>query len=200
MRRPHRRGYFTSWIQTTATLGLFISLGVILTIRRIVGVEEYTTGNGWRYPFLLSILLVIVSIFIRLRMKESPLFAKLKTEGKTSTNPLKESFGRRENFKMVLLALFGATMGQGVVWYTGQFYAQSFILTKCNIEYEQANTIILIALALATTVLYSFRQPVRQVGPQRHYASGMLLGRAPVPAHLSAVVSNCRHHIENDCI
>jgi MHS family proline/betaine transporter-like MFS transporter len=109
----HRRGYFTSWIQTTATLGLFISLGVILTIRRIVGVEEFTTGNGWRYPFLLSILLVIVSIFIRLRMKESPLFAKLKTEGKTSTNPLKESFGRRENFKMVLLALFGATMGQG---------------------------------------------------------------------------------------
>jgi MFS family permease len=150
----HRRGYFTSWIQTTATLGLFISLGVILTIRRIVGVEEFTTGNGWRYPFLLSILLVIVSIFIRLRMKESPLFAKLKTEGKTSTNPLKESFGRRENFKMVLLALFGATMGQGVVWYTGQFYAQSFILTKCYIEYEQANTIILIALALALHSLF----------------------------------------------
>src|SRR5215211_5242310 len=133
---PGRRGYFTSWIQTTATLGLFVSLGVILTVRRLVGVEEFTNGNGWRYPFLVSILLVIVSIIIRLKMKESPLFSKLKTEGKTSTNPLKESFGHKENFKMVLLALFGATMGQGVIWYTGQFYAQSFILTKCNVDYE----------------------------------------------------------------
>jgi MFS family permease len=172
----HRRGYFTSWIQTTATLGLFISLGVILTIRRIVGVEEFTTGNGWRYPFLLSILLVIVSIFIRLRMKESPLFAKLKTEGKTSTNPLKESFGRRENFKMVLLALFGATMGQGVVWYTGQFYAQSFILTKCYIEYEQANTIILIALALATPFFILFGSLSDRWGRKGIMLTGMLLG------------------------
>jgi MFS family permease len=172
----HRRGYFTSWIQTTATLGLFISLGVILSIRRIVGVEEFTTGNGWRYPFLLSILLVIVSIFIRLRMKESPLFAKLKTEGKTSTNPLKESFGRRENFKMVLLALFGATMGQGVVWYTGQFYAQSFILTKCNIEYEQANTIILIALALATPFFILFGSLSDKWGRKGIMLTGMLLG------------------------
>ncbi|HVG16942.1 MAG TPA: MFS transporter, partial [Chitinophagaceae bacterium] len=152
----NRRGYFTSWIQTTATLGLFLSLGVILSIRRLVGVEEFTNGNGWRYPFLLSIVLVIVSIFIRLKMNESPLFAKLKSEGKTSTNPLKESFGNKANFKMVLLALFGATMGQGVIWYTGQFYAQSFILTKCFIEYEQANTIILIALAMATPFFVVF--------------------------------------------
>src|SRR5215211_6978877 len=133
---PGRRGFFTSWIQTTATLGLFVSLGVILAIRRLVGVEEFTNGNGWRYPFLVSILLVIVSIIIRMKMSESPLFSKLKSEGKTSTNPLKESFGHKENFKMVLLALFGATMGQGVIWYTGQFYAQSFILTKCNVDYE----------------------------------------------------------------
>src|SRR6187200_2245704 len=146
----HKRGYYTSWIQTTATLGLFLSLGVILFIRRLVGVEEFTNGDGWRYPFLLSIVLVIVSIFIRLKMSESPLFAKLKSEGKTSTNPLKESFGNKENFKMVLLALFGATMGQGVIWYTSQFYAQTFILTRCFVEYEQANTIILIALVIAT--------------------------------------------------
>src|ERR1051325_2390102 len=146
----NRRGYFTSWIQTTATLGLFVSLGVILSIRRIVGVDEFTNGNGWRYPFLLSIVLVIVSIFIRLRMNESPLFAKLKSEGKTSVNPLKESFGHKANFKMVLLALFGVTMGQGVIWYTGQFYAQTFLLSKCNVDYEQANTILLIALAIAT--------------------------------------------------
>src|SRR5688500_14586036 len=95
---PERRGFYTSWIHTTATLGLFISLGVILSIRRLVGVEEFTNGNGWRYPFLLSIILVIVSIFIRLRMNESPLFSKLKKAGKTSTNPLKESFGNKMNF------------------------------------------------------------------------------------------------------
>ena len=114
---PSKRGFYTSWIQTTATLGLFLSLGVILTIRRIVGIDEFTNGNGWRYPFLLSILLVVVSIIIRLKMQESPLFAKLKSEGRTSVNPLKESFGHKTNFKMVLLALFGATMGHGVIWY-----------------------------------------------------------------------------------
>lgn len=172
----HRRGYFTSWIQTTATLGLFVSLGVILSVRRIVGVEEFTNGNGWRYPFLLSIILVVVSIFIRLKMKESPLFAKLKTEGKTSTNPLKESFGRKENFKMVLLALFGATMGQGVIWYTSQFYAQSFILTKCHIEYEQANTIILIAILFATPFFVVFGALSDKWGRKNIMMLGMLLG------------------------
>ncbi|HZF65936.1 MAG TPA: MFS transporter [Chitinophagaceae bacterium] len=172
----NRRGYFTSWIQTTATLGLFVSLGVILSIRRIVGVDEFTNGNGWRYPFLLSIVLVVVSIFIRLKMQESPLFAKLKAEGKTSTNPLKESFGRRENFKMVLLALFGATMGQGVIWYTSQFYAQNFILTKCNLEYEQANTILLIALAIATPFFVVFGSLSDKWGRRNIMLAGMLLG------------------------
>jgi MFS family permease len=171
-----KRGFYTSWIQTTATLGLFVSLGVILSIRRLVGVEEFTTGNGWRYPFLVSILLVIVSVIIRLKMKESPLFAKLKVEGKTSVNPLKESFGHKANFKMVLLALFGATMGQGVIWYTGQFYAQSFILTKCNIEYEQANTIILIALAIATPFFVVFGALSDKWGRKNIMLLGMLLG------------------------
>ncbi len=172
----HRRGFYTSWIQTTATLGLFLSLIVILSIRRIVGVEEFTTGNGWRYPFLLSILLVIVSIFIRLKMKESPVFAKLKSEGKTSTNPLKESFGKKENFKMVLIALFGATMGQGVIWYTSQFYAQNFILTKCFVEYEQANTIILIALVIATPFFVVFGSLSDRWGRKNIMMTGMLLG------------------------
>jgi len=172
----HKRGFYTSWIQTTATLGLFVSLGVILSIRRLVGVDEFVNGQGWRYPFLLSILLVIVSIFIRLKMNESPLFAKLKQEGKTSTNPLKESFGRKENFKMVLLALFGATMGQGVVWYTGQFYAQNFILTKCFIEYEQANTIILIALVFATPFFVIFGSLSDKWGRKKIMLAGMLLG------------------------
>ncbi len=173
---PGRRGFYTSWIQTTATLGLFLSLGVILGTRRLVGVDEFTNGNGWRYPFLLSIVLVIVSTIIRLKMKESPVFAKLKTEGKTSVNPLKESFGHRENFKMVLLALFGATMGQGVIWYTSQFYAQNFILTKCNIEYEQANSIILIAIVLATPFFILFGHLSDKIGRKNIMMVGMLLG------------------------
>lgn len=173
---PGRRGYYTSWIQTTATLGLFLSLGVILFVRRIVGVEEFISGNGWRYPFLLSIVLVIISIIIRMKMAESPLFAKLKSEGSTSKNPLKESFGKKENFKIVLLALFGATMGQGVIWYTGQFYAQTFILTKCNIEYEQANTIILIALLIATPFFLVFGSLSDKWGRKNIMMAGMLLG------------------------
>ncbi len=172
----NRRGYYTSFIQTTATLGLFLSLGVILSIRRIVGIEEFTNGNGWRYPFLLSIILVVVSIFIRLRMNESPLFAKLKTEGKTATNPLKESFGHKTNFKMVLLALFGVTMGQGVIWYSSQFYAQNFILTKCFVEYEQANTIILVALVIATPFFIIFGSLSDKWGRKNIMLAGMLLG------------------------
>ncbi len=172
----NRRGFYTSWIQTTATLGLFLSLGVILGIRRLVGVDEFTNGDGWRYPFLLSIVLVVVSIFIRLKMKESPMFTKLKSEGKTSTNPLKESFGKRENFKMVLLALFGATMGQGVIWYTSQFYAQNFILTKCSIDYEQGNSIILIAIVMATPFFILFGHLSDKIGRKNIMLAGMLLG------------------------
>jgi MFS family permease len=149
---------------------------VILSIRRIVGVDEFTNGDGWRYPFLLSIVLVGVSIFIRLRMQESPLFAKLKGEGKTSKNPLKESFGHKSNFKMVLLALFGVTMGQGVIWYTSQFYAQTFLLSKCNLEYEQANTIILIALAIATPFFVLFGSLSDKWGRKNIMMIGMLLG------------------------
>jgi MFS family permease len=171
-----RRGYYTSFIQTTATLGLFLSLGVILSVRRIAGVDAFTNGDAWRYPFLLSIVLVAVSVFIRLRMNESPMFLKLKTEGKTSVNPLKESFGHKTNFKMVLLALFGATMGQGVIWYSSQFYAQNFILTKCNIEYEQANTIILIALVIATPFFIIFGSLSDKWGRKNIMLAGMLLG------------------------
>lgn len=173
---PHRRGFFTSWIQTTATLGLFVSLGVILLTRRLVGVEEFTNGDGWRYPFLLSIVLVVVSIVIRMKMHESPLFAKLKAQGKTATNPLKESFGNKTNFKMVLLALFGATMGQGVIWYTGQFYAQNFLLARCQVDYEQGNTIILIALALATPFFIFFGWLSDRVGRKWIMLTGMLCG------------------------
>lgn len=171
----HKRGFYTSWIQTTATLGLFLSLAVILTTRKITGIEEFANGNGWRYPFLLSIVLVIVSVIIRLRMKESPIFARLKEEGKTSTNPLRESFVHKINFKMVLVALFGATMGQGVVWYTSQFYAQNFLLTVCHIEYQQANTILLIALVIATPLFVVFGSLSDRWGRRNIILLGMLL-------------------------
>ena len=122
----HKRGFYTSWIQTTATLGLFVSLGVILLTRHALDVNQAKSIAkfnewGWRIPFLVSIVLVGVSVYIRLKMKESPLFQEIKDSGNLSVNPLKESFGHKTNLKMVLLALFGATMGQGVVWYTGQF-------------------------------------------------------------------------------
>jgi MFS family permease len=146
-----KRGFYTSWIQTTATLGLFVALGVIMLAKLNMPDADFNAEwGGWRYPFWVSILLVIISIYIRLKMKESPLFSKLKSEGKTSVNPLKESFSHKGNFKMVLLALFGAVMGQGVIWYTGQFYAQNFLETKCHIGFEQSRTILLWAIAFAT--------------------------------------------------
>jgi MFS family permease len=177
---PNRRGFFTSWIQTTATLGLFLSLGIILITRhsldadRVISIAKFNDW-GWRIPFLVSIFLVIVSVYIRLRMKESPLYAKLKTEGKTSTNPLKESFAHRSNLKMVLLALFGATMGQGVVWYTGQFYAQSFIENICKVDFEQSRTILLLAILFATPFFVVFGNWSDKIGRKWIMLAGMLL-------------------------
>jgi MFS family permease len=169
-----KRGFYTSWIQTTATLGLFLSLGVILGTRSIMGVEKFTEW-GWRIPFIVSMLLVVVSVYIRLKMEESPLFSKLKKEGKTSTNPLKESFGKRENLKMVLLALFGAVMGQGVVWYTGQFYAQNFMETVAKIEFGQSRTIMLWAIAFATPFFVVFGWLSDQIGRKWIMLGGMAL-------------------------
>jgi MFS family permease len=176
----HRRGYFTSWIQTTATLGLFLSLGVILITRhsldadRAKSIAEFNAW-GWRIPFLVSIILVAVSIYIRLKMKESPLFAKLKDEGKTSVNPLKESFVHKGNLKMVLIALFGATMGQGVVWYTGQFYAQSFIENVCKVDFEQSRTILIWAILFATPFFVVFGKWSDKVGRKWIMLAGMAL-------------------------
>jgi len=176
----HRRGYFTSWIQTTATLGLFISLGVILLTRHMLDADAAKSiakfnDWGWRIPFLISIILVVVSIYIRLKMKESPLYTKLKTEGKTSVNPLKESFGHKANLKMVLLALFGATMGQGVVWYTGQFYAQSFIENVCKVEFDQSRTVIIWAILFATPFFVVFASLSDKIGRKWIMIVGMLL-------------------------
>ena len=176
----HKRGFYTSWIQTTATLGLFLSLGVILITRQSLAPDPEESIRkfndwGWRIPFWLSIILVGVSIYIRLKMKESPLFAKLKSEGKTSANPLKESFTKRVNLKMVLLALFGATMGQGVVWYTGQFYAQSFIENVCKIDFEQSRTILLWAILFGTPFFIVFGALSDRIGRKWIMMIGMLL-------------------------
>lgn len=176
----HRRGFFTSWIQTTATLGLFVSLGVILITRHALDADQAKSiakfnDWGWRIPFLVSILLVVVSIYIRLKMSESPLFSKLKAEGKTSANPLKESFGKKDNLKMVLLALFAATMGQGVVWYTGQFYAQSFIENVCKVDFDQSRTILIWAILFATPFFVVFGSWSDKIGRKWIMLAGMLL-------------------------
>lgn len=183
------RGFYTSFIQTTATLGLFVSIGVILAVREYIGVEEFNEW-GWRVPFLLSALLVGVSIIIRLKMKESPLFSKLKAEGKISKNPLKESFTKKENLRMVLIALFGATAGQGVVWYTGQFYAMTFLETTCNIEFVQTRNIIAIALVIGTPLFIYFGWLSDRHGRKVIMMLGLILAvilYRPVYMHMYAI-------------
>jgi MFS family permease len=169
-----KRGFWTSWIQMTATVGLAISLVVIIVCRTSMTKEAFADW-GWRIPFLLSILMVGISIIIRLRMNESPLFAKLKAEGKTSTNPLAESFGKKENFKMVLLALFGATMGQGVVWYTGQFLSMNFFKGTCAVDAQQAETWLGWAFILATPFFLVFAALSDKIGRKWIMMAGMLL-------------------------
>lgn len=169
-----KRGFYTSFIQTTATLGLFVSLGVILAVRQSIGVSEFAAW-GWRIPFLLSAVLVAVSVYIRLRMQESPLYSKIKREGATSKNPIKESFGKKKNLKLVLLALFGATAGQGVVWYTGQFYALTFIQKTCNLEFVQSYSVIAIALVIGTPLFILFGWLSDVIGRKYIMMAGMLL-------------------------
>ena len=150
-----KRGFMTAWIQTTATVGLFVSLLVIMGTRAALSAEDFDAW-GWRVPFWVSILMLLVSYLIRKNMDESPVFAKAKAAGKTSTNPLKESFGKKLNFKFVLLALFGAVMGQGVIWYTGQFYAMSFIEKTMGVNKEQVDSLMFIALMMGTPFFLVF--------------------------------------------
>lgn len=168
------KGYWTSWIQTTATVGLFISLMVILATKSVLSAEAFDLW-GWRVPFWVSIAMVGVSYLIRKNMDESPVFAKAKKEGTTSTNPLKESFGNRYNLKFVLLALFGATMGQGVVWYTGQFYAMSFMKTVMNVDSSQVDELLGIALLIGTPFFIVFGWLSDKVGRKYIMMLGMLL-------------------------
>ena len=169
-----RRGFYTSFIQTTATLGLFVSLLVILAVSGSMSKEQFET-SGWRIPFLLSIVLVVFSYLIRKKMEESPLFSRLKESGKVSTNPLKESFGDPANRKLVLLALFGATMGQGVVWYTGQFYALYYMQTVLNIAKSSASMIIAMALVIGTPLFIVFGALSDRIGRKRIIVAGCVL-------------------------
>jgi MFS family permease len=143
-----KRGFYTSFIQITATLGLFVSLIVILLTQNYLSKEDFAEW-GWRIPFLISIVLVTISLYIRLKMKESPIFSQIKSAGMTSAQPLKDAFAKWENLKRVLISLFGATAGQGVIWYTGQFYALFYLQTVLKVNAKTSNIIVAVALLLA---------------------------------------------------
>jgi MFS family permease len=169
-----KRGAYTSWIQTTATLGLFLSLMVILATRTIIG-EEAFAAWGWRVPFLVSIFLLAVSVWIRLSMNESPAFKKMKEEGKTSKAPLTESFGQWKNLKVVILALVGLTAGQAVVWYTGQFYALFFMTQALKVDGATANIMIAISLVIGTPFFIVFGTLSDKIGRKPIIMAGCLI-------------------------
>jgi len=169
-----KRGAFTAWIQTTATLGLFLSLLVILGVRTSVG-EAAFADWGWRIPFLVSIILLAVSVWIRLSMHESPAFLKMKSEGKISKAPLSEAFGQWKNLKMVILALVGLTAGQAVVWYTGQFYALFFLTQSLKVDGALANILIALALLLATPFFVIFGSLSDKIGRKPIILGGCLI-------------------------
>ena len=172
---PHgKRGAYTAWIQTTATLGLFLSLMVILGTRTLIG-EEAFADWGWRVPFLLSILLLGVSVYIRLSMNESPAFAKMKAEGKTSKAPLSEAFGQWKNLKIVILALIGLTAGQAVVWYSGQFYALFFLTQALKVDGPTANIMVAISLVIGTPFFIVFGSLSDKIGRKPIILAGCFL-------------------------
>ncbi len=171
---PGRRGYYTSFIQTTATLGLFLSLIVILFTRTILGEEAFISW-GWRIPFLVSVLLLAISVWIRLRLNESPIFQRMKTEGKTSKAPLTEAFGRWNNAKWVLIALFGGVMGQGVVWYTGQFYALFFLQSILKVDIYTSNLLIAWSLLFGTGFFLFFGALSDKIGRKPIILTGCLI-------------------------
>ena len=169
-----RRGYYTSWIQTTATLGLFLSLVVILGVQFALGKEAFAAW-GWRIPFLVSVLLLGVSVWIRLKMNESPAFKKMKEEGKTSKAPLSEAFGQWKNAKIALLALVGAVIGQAVVWYTGQFYALFFLQSILKVDGQSANIMVAAALILGTGFFVLFGWLSDKIGRKPIIMAGLVL-------------------------
>lgn len=169
-----RRGFYTSFIQITATLGLFVSLLVILATQSSMSKEDFSAW-GWRIPFLISIVLVVISLYIRLKLRESPIFSQIKSTGKTSVQPLKDAFTKWPNLKQVLISLFGATAGQGVVWYTGQFYALFYLQTILKVNPRTSNIIIAIALALSMPFFTVFGALSDKIGRKRLMMAGCLI-------------------------
>ncbi len=172
--RDEDRGKNTSWIQTTATLGLLLALVVILITRSVMSPEDFS-AFGWRLPFLLSAILVVLALYIRIRLQETPLFERLKDQGKSSSSPWRESFGDPKNRKLILLALFGATAGQAVVWYQGQFQALFFLGTNLGVRYQDAYLIVGTAIVLATPFFYVFGKLSDRIGRKPVILSGALI-------------------------
>jgi MFS family permease len=169
-----RRGFYTSFIQITATLGLFIAILVVIIVQRSMSPEQFIL-NGYRIPFLISVILVGMSLYIRLRMKESPIFSGLKAGGKTSTTPLKDALSGWENWKRILRTLFGATAGQGVVWYTGQFYALFYLTTILKLQAEPARIVIAVGLLLGMPLFTFFGSLSDRIGRKKIMMAGCLL-------------------------
>jgi MFS family permease len=169
-----KRGFYTSFIQITATLGLFVSILVIMATRAYLTPDQFQAW-GWRIPFLASIVLVVISLYIRLKLKESPIFASIKSSGKASIQPLKDAFTKWANLKQVLISLFGATAGQGVVWYTGQFYALFYMQSILKMNTKDVNLIIVIALALGMPLFTFFGWLSDKIGRKRIMMAGCLL-------------------------
>ena len=190
-----KRGYYTSFIQTTATLGLFLSLLVILFTRSALGEPEFAAW-GWRVPFLVSVLLLGVSVWIRLRLNESPIFQKMKDEGKTSKAPLTEAFGNWGNAKIVILALFGLTMGQAVIWYTGQFYALFFLQSILKVDGYTANLLIAWALLLGTGFFLVFGALSDKIGRKPIILAGCLIGALTLFPIFRMITTNANPALE----
>src|SRR5262245_31868768 len=172
--RDSERGRHTSWIQTTATVGLLLALVVIFVTRGSMSAEDFT-AYGWRIPFLLSAILVVFALIIRLRLQETPLFSRLKEQGKSTTSPWRESFGDPRNRRLILLALFGATAGQAVVWYQGQFQALFFLGTNLGVRYQDAYLIVATAIVLATPFFYIFGRLSDRIGRKPVILGGALV-------------------------
>ncbi|WP_454917537.1 MFS transporter [Xanthobacter sediminis] len=194
---PHgRRGFYTSWIQTTATLGLFLSLIVILVTRTLTGEEAFREWS-WRVPFLLSVLLLGISVWIRLQLSESPTFKRMKEEGTTSKAPLSDAFGHWSNMKIVLLALFGLTAGQGVVWYTGQFYALFFLQSILKVDGYTSNLLIAWSLVLGTGFFVFFGWLSDKIGRKPIILAGCLIAAASYFPLFNLITTYANPQLEN---
>jgi MFS family permease len=190
-----KRGFYTSFIQITATLGLFVSLIVILITQRSMTVDAFKDW-GWRIPFLLSIILVSISLYIRLKMKESPIFTQIKTVGMTSSKPLTDAFGKWDNLKRVLISLFGATAGQGVVWYTGQFYALFYLQTILKVNTQTANIIVAVALLCGMPFFTVFGALSDKIGRKWLMMAALVLSVATYTPIYHAMQNAAGNHVE----